>query len=43
MRRSHYLQETTPDEVGAAIAGFVRGLRSQAQVTHGLPPRSRLA
>ena len=43
VKGSHYLQETTPDEVGAAIAGFVRGLRSQAQVTHGLPPRSRLA
>ncbi|MCI4004595.1 haloalkane dehalogenase [Dickeya dianthicola] len=28
VKGGHYIQETTPDEVGTAIADFVRGLRS---------------
>jgi haloalkane dehalogenase len=27
VRGSHFIQEDSPDEVGAAIAGFIRGLR----------------
>ena len=27
---SHFIQEDSPDEIGVAVAGFVRGLRSAA-------------